>query len=75
MAVENHGRASGFYLNIGKAKVNPKFNLVSERFENQATSVSFQSPHKPTDDDDDDVIHFSFLSVHLLFPRYVSFGF
>ena len=64
-------------MNTGKPKVNPKFNLVSERFENQATSVSFQSPHMPTDDDDDDddVIHFSFLSVHLLFPRYVSFGF
>ena len=74
MAVGNHNRASGFYMNTGKPKVNPKFHLVSERFENQATSVSFQSPHKPTDDDDD-VIYFSFLSVLLLFPRYVSFGF
>ena len=75
MAVGNHDRASGFYMNTGKPKVKPKFNLVSERFENQATSVSFQSPHKPTDDDDDDVIHFSFLSFHLLFPRCASFGF
>jgi len=73
LAVGNHDRASGFYMNTGKPKVNPKFHLLSERFENQATSVSFQSPHKPTDDDD--VIYFSFLSVLLLFPRYVSFGF
>lgn len=66
MAVGNHGRASGFYMNTGKPKVNPKFNLVSERFESQATSVSFQSPHKPTDDDD--VIHFLFCQFTYYFP-------
>lgn len=65
MAVGNHGRASGVYLNTGKPKVNPKFNEASERFENQPTSVSFQSSHKPSDGDD--VIHFSMLSVHLLY--------